>query len=190
MVLIRMDKKTALLIIDAISHFDFPGGEQLGRRARPVVQSILRLRRRFDQNAQPVVYVNDNWTQWQGGFDELLCACTEAGGHAGFIATSLAPHAHHYHVLKPKNSGFFNCALPALLGQLDCEALVITGFATDSCVMSTALDAHMRDYPLWVPSDCTTAITQERKTHALSLLRANTGATTLASSRVRGLFPA
>lgn len=118
MVLIRVDKKAALLIIDAISHFDFPGGEQLGRRARPVVQSILRLRRRFDQNAQPVVYVNDNLTQWQGGFDELVCACTEAGGHAGFIATSLAPHAHHYHVLKPKNSGFFNCAIPALLGKV------------------------------------------------------------------------
>ena len=41
----------------------------------------------------------------------------------------------------------------------------------DSCVLATALDAHMRDLNCLVPSDCTEAMTDARKAAALTVLR-------------------
>jgi nicotinamidase-related amidase len=44
---------------------------------------------------------------------------------------------------------------------------VLAGVATDSCILATAMDANMRDYPVWVPGDCTAAISSARKRDAL-----------------------
>ena len=127
---------------------------------------------------------------WQGGFADLVDACQRHGAPGAGLARILAPAPHHYHVLKPKHSGFMHTALEVLLAQLGVDALVVTGLATDSCVLATALDAHMRDYILWVPSDCAAAITPARHARALALLRSNTPAVTAASRRVAGTFPA
>lgn len=179
----------ALLIVDVINHFDFEGGRALGARARPLAPRIHALRARYDRAGKPVVYVNDNWTDWRGGFDDLVAACIDAGGDAAALATRLQPGDTHFHVLKPRQSGFMHSALPALLDQQGVDALTIVGVATDACVLATALDAHMRQYPLWIPSDCTAAISSVRKAHALALLRQNSHAVTLASARVGGVFP-
>ncbi len=182
-------RKPALLIIDVVNHFDFPQGTALGRNARGIARRILALRERFDRRGRPVVYINDNWTQWQGGFDDLVAGCIEAGGDSAHLARLLAPAKQHFHVLKPKHSAFVQSALPTLLEQQESDAVVITGLATDSCVLATALDAHMMGYPIWVPSDCTAAIDATRKRGALTLLRHNTQASTLSSAKVQGLFP-
>lgn len=179
----------ALLVVDVVNHFDFEGGPALAARTLPVARRIRGLRERFDARGNPVVYVNDNWTDWRGGFAELVAACLEAGDDSARIAGVLAPTEAHFHVLKPRQSGFMHSALPALLEHQRVDALAVTGIATDACVLATALDAHMRNYPLWVPSDCTAAITPSRKSQALALLRHNTAASTLSTARSPGLFP-
>ncbi|MGZ7226722.1 cysteine hydrolase family protein, partial [Streptococcus pyogenes] len=50
------------------------------------------------------------------------------------------------------------------------SALVITGVATDSCVLATAQDAHMRGYKVRVPSDAVAAQTAARSKRALALM--------------------
>ena len=40
---------------------------------------------------------------------------------------------------------------------MDATELVICGLATDICVQLTAMDAFLREYCIWVPSDCTAA---------------------------------
>ena len=178
-----------LLIIDVINHFDFPGAERLATFATDVSASIRRLRDRFDGAGAPVVYVNDNWAQWIGEFSDLVTACLQADGAPSTLAATLAPGEQHYHVLKPKHSGFMDSALTVLLQQLDADRLVITGLATDSCVLATALDAHMRDYPVWCPSDCSAAITMKRKSAALAILRSTIAARTVSTRHCADLFP-
>lgn len=182
-------RRPALLLIDLVNHFDFPGGDSLGRATRALVPAILRLRERFDAAGLPVVYANDNWMQWQGGFADLVAACRAAGGDSGYVADRLAPREGHYYVLKPKHSAFLASPLPVLLGQLRVDALVPAGVATDSCILASALDAGMRDYPLWVPRDCTAAITPERKRRALAMLRESAGVDTRGTASVSGAFP-
>jgi len=175
-------RRPALLLVDVVNHFDFPGGDALGRATRRIVPAVLRLRERFDRAGHPVVYCNDNWMQWQGGFPDLVAACREAGGDAGGVADRLAPCEGHYYVLKPKHSAFLCTALPVLLAQLRVDGLVLAGVATDSCILATALDANMREFPVWVPRDCTAAITPERKRRALATLQVAAGADTRAAT--------
>ena len=180
---------SALLIIDVMNHFEFEGGRALARAALPASRAIARLRDRYDAAGRPVIYANDNWMQWQGEFGDLIAACRARPGPSAELAARLQPGKGHFYVLKPKNSAFLASALPVLLVQLGVSALAITGIAADACVLSTALDANMRDYAVWVPNDCTAARNVRAKTRALQLMRSTIHADTRSTRAVAGLFP-
>ena len=163
--------KPALLIVDVINHFAFAGARALATAADAIGAPLRALRDRFDAAGLPVIYANDNWTDWQGGFPDLVASSLALGGASAPLAERLAPEDGHSDVLKPKQSAFMATALPVLLQQLDVDRIAITGIATDSCVLATAIDAHMRDYRLWVPGDCTAARTPALKRAALHVLR-------------------
>ncbi len=183
-------EQTALLIIDMMNLFDFEGGRGLATSALRCLPAIKRLRQRFDAECAPVIYVNDNFAHWQGGFHDLLAQCTLSGGPSARIAMALAPGAGHYYVLKPKHSAFLCTPLSVLLAQLHVRRLVLTGIALDSCVIATALDANMREFDLWVPNDAVGAISQTRKAKALALIRASLDVDTRGTRAVATLFPA
>lgn len=181
--------RCALLILDMVNLFDFDGGRSLARAARSIVPALASLRARFDAAGAPVVYVNDNFTRWQGEFRDLIDRAMAKGGVAREIATRLHPEPQHYYILKPKHSAFLATALPVLLAKLGASRLAITGIAADSCVLATAQDANMREFRIWVPGDCVAAQTLRRKQNALAVLDAGLGAEVRASACVEGLFP-
>lgn len=183
-------RNPALLVVDVFNHFDFEGGAALGRATRAIVPRMLRLRNRFDAAGLPVIHANDNWMQWRGGFADLVSSCRDAGGDSGYVAGKLAPRDGHHYVLKPKHSAFLASPLPVLLAQLRVDALVLTGVATDSCLLATAMDANMREFPLWVPGDCTAAITPERRRRALAAMRDSMQVDIRGTATVAGIFPA
>jgi nicotinamidase-related amidase len=82
----------------------------------------------------------------------------------------LRPTDDDYFVLKPKHSGFFSTTLDTLLRYLGTKTLIITGMATDICVLFTANDAYMRDFRLYVPSDCVAAEDSNANAYALSYM--------------------
>ena len=53
---------------------------------------------------------------------------------------------------------------------MQARELVICGLATDICVQLTAMDAFMREYPVWVPADCTAAESREAKAASLAYM--------------------
>jgi nicotinamidase-related amidase len=59
--------------------------------------------------------------------------------------------------LKAKHSAFYSTTLDLLLAYLGAKTLILTGVASDICVLFTANDAYMRDYDLFVPRDCVAA---------------------------------
>jgi nicotinamidase-related amidase len=48
--------------------------------------------------------------------------------------------------------------------------LILTGIATNICVLFTANDAYMRDFNLVIPRDCVASNTKEENEHALKLM--------------------
>jgi nicotinamidase-related amidase len=175
--------KFALLLIDVINDFDFPEADQLLKHARPMARILLRLKRRAQKAGVPVIYVNDNFGQWRSDFRRTVDYCAREG-RGGDIVNLLRPEENDYFVLKPKHSGFFSTTLETLLRYLDTQSLILTGIAGNFCVLFTANDAYMRDFNLFVPSDCTVSNTKKENDAALGLMKKFLKADTRLSSGI------
>lgn len=163
----------ALLIIDMINSFDFPGADAIREPARRAAGAILELRDQAVRAAIPIIYVNDNFGEWHSEKSRLVEQVK-----ARLVRPELAPDDDAYFVIKPQFSGFYATNLQVLLPKLGISRLVLTGVATDICILFTAADAHMRDYALWVPEDAVAAEVPERGAAALAIMRESMGADT------------
>ncbi|HET7556730.1 MAG TPA: isochorismatase family cysteine hydrolase [Rhodanobacteraceae bacterium] len=161
---------SALLIVDIINDFAFPGGEQLAQQMGSVLDAIDALRARYDGAQRPVIYVNDNFGRWRSDFDELIAWCSREDAVGAKAAARMKPRDSDYFVLKPAQSGFYQTALSTLLEHLEVRHLALAGLTGDQCVLTTAMDAHLRDYRLWVPADAVASITPQRNQRALDYL--------------------
>lgn len=175
---------SALILIDVINGFAFPGSGPLVRAASKAAPRIARLAERAREAGAPVIYVNDNFGRWRSDFKATVRACAAPGQPGRPIVERLRPHADDYFVLKPQHSGFYSTALERLLTHLGARTLILTGFAANLCVVFTANDAHMRGYRLVVPEDCTASNTPALTRNALGHMRTALHADTRASSRL------
>lgn len=171
----------ALLIIDMISCFDFQGAEEVKPKAKKAAQVIDRFRGAMVESGMPVVYVNDNFGEWHSEKSRLVERTREAGSP---VTDMLEPRPDDYFIIKPQFSGFYATNLPVLLPKLGVSRLILTGIATDICVLFTAADAHMRDYSLWIPQDAVAARNDERGHWALETMREGMGAETRPTSEL------
>jgi ureidoacrylate peracid hydrolase len=77
-----------------------------------------------------------------------------AGATDTDILAELAPQPDDAIVVKPRQSGFFNTNLHAVLQDLGVTTLVFTGGTTSVCLGLTLTDAYFRDYRCLLLSDC------------------------------------
>ena len=178
----RAHSAVVLLLIDLINDMEFEGGNELLRQALPAAQKIARLKQRARKAEVPVIYVNDNFGQWQSDFKKLVRHCLEDGVRGEPVARLLLPEPDDYFVLKPKSSAFFDTTLDTLLRHLGADTLVLTGVAADVCILFTAHDAHLRDYQVIVPSDCVASERQSETAMALNNMQKSVSAKVLDSS--------
>jgi len=172
------DPSNALLIIDMFSRFDFPGAQELAPAAERAARQIRRLRDHFDERGWPVIYANDNFSDWKRDFRQQVAQCKRDGGAAGRIAELLSPLPDHYFVLKPKHSAFLATPLPVLLAKLSVRRLWLSGMTADSCVLATALDANAREFEVVVALEAVAAMPSQKR-RALAVL-VNSGAARVA----------
>jgi nicotinamidase-related amidase len=175
----------ALLLIDTINDFAFPRGRQLLRTALPAAERIATLKTRLRSRGVPVIYVNDNFGRWRSDFRSQVDRCLGDGVIGAPVTRLLIPQEDDYFVLKPKHSAFFSTSLDVLLDYLGAKKLILTGFATNLCVLYTANDAYMRDFGIIVPADCVAAETAEANRLALAQMKTQLKADTRPSKRLR-----
>jgi len=169
-------EQVALLLIDVINDLDFEGADALLTQALPMARRLAALKQRASAKAIPCVYVNDNFGQWKSDFRHTVQHCARSRGRG--LVRLLRPRESDYFVLKPKHSGFHATTLDLLLEYLGTNTVVITGIAANICVLFTANDAYMRDYKVYVPSDCVASNTEEETAYSLrqmkNILKADT----------------
>jgi nicotinamidase-related amidase len=162
--------EVALLIIDMVNDFEFPGGEEIFEQTLPIVDNIVQLKERAKEAGIPTIYVNDNYGKWQSNFGKLVRhSLGEVRGRP--IAEKLKPDDEDYFILKPKHSGFHSTALDTLLDYLKVKTLILTGTSAASCVLFTANDAYIRDFFIYIPQDCIASNKEEDTQHALYIMR-------------------
>jgi nicotinamidase-related amidase len=157
----------ALILLDVINDLDFEGGEDLLKSALPAARKLAELKKRAREAKVPVIYVNDNFGKWRSDFHQQLEHVLADGSRGRPIAELLRPDKDDYFVLKPQNSGFYHTQLDLLIQYLGTKTIVLTGFATDICVLFTASDAHMRRLDVIVPRDCVAANDEAEHQRAL-----------------------
>jgi nicotinamidase-related amidase len=160
----------ALLIIDMINDLEFEDAELIFDAALAAAGRIADLKKRARAAGIPVIYSNDNFGRWRSDFREVTEHVLNDGVLGQPLAELLRPDPDDYFVLKPKHSAFFATTMETLLRYLGARQLILTGIATDICVLFSANDAYMRDFELFVPSDCVAANLAEENEHALQYI--------------------
>jgi nicotinamidase-related amidase len=167
----------ALLLIDVINDLNFPDGPALLRHALPMARRLARLKERAKRRGVAVIYVNDNFGRWRSDFKSQIGHCLSEGIPSREIVELLRPDEDDYFVLKPAHSGFYSTTLDLLLKHLQATTVILTGVATNSCVLFTASDAFLRGYRVVVPRDCVAAnsarLTKEALDHMSAVLKAD-----------------
>lgn len=162
---------TALLLVDVINPMAFPEAPQLLRYAPEAAKNIAYLKKSAREKRVPVIYANDNFGKWRSNLQVVVDQCLRNDCPGREIARMLLPDDEDYFVLKPKHSAFFSTTLDPLLRSLGVETIILTGFATDICVLFTANDAYMRDLHIIVPCDACASNEAESNDNALELVR-------------------
>src|SRR3954452_19169316 len=161
----------ALLIVDMINDLEWPGGDRMAEQIMPVARRIRDLHRRAREAAIPTLYADDKFGRWQSDLAAVLDHCLKDDVRGRPMVDLIKPDEDDYFVLKPKHSAFYSTTLDTLLAYLKASTLILTGIAGNSCVLFTASDAFMRDYHLFVPSDCTASIDPADNEYALRQMR-------------------
>jgi nicotinamidase-related amidase len=175
----------ALILIDVINYFEFPDGEKVLRQALPIAPKIAHLKQRAQAAGMSTIYVNDNFGQWRSDVSKLLdyCIRPEAPGKA--FVEQIHPDKNDYFVLKPIHSAFYQTPLEVLSRYLNASTLVLAGLTTDSCIVCTAHDAKMREFELYVPSDCSAARTMKEHRQAIEHIQKTTDGKVTPSASLR-----
>jgi nicotinamidase-related amidase len=182
--------RTALVLVDFVNDFDYPGGEALLRATRRVVPAVMRLADRAREASVPVIYANDNFERWRSDFSGQVRRLSAPEHPAASIVGPLAPGPDDYYVLKPRHSAFHATPLELLLHSLGVERLVLAGIAADSCVLISACDAHVRGFAVNVPADCVASARDKDAREALDVMARAAQADIRPSARVRWSGPA
>jgi nicotinamidase-related amidase len=161
----------ALLLVDVINDFEFPGGAQLSRYALPAAKCIGALKERCHHAGIPAIYANDNFGKWRSDFKKLVSHCLKDKVRGQRVAELLKPGPDDYFVLKAKHSAFYSTTLDLLLKYLGVKTLILTGFTGDICILFTANDAYIRDYRLVIPADCVVSQDKGENQRALKYMQ-------------------
>lgn len=164
-----MSSDTALLIVDMINTFDFPRGRPLRQAALAVAPRIARLKRRVDEAGGRCIYVNDNFAGWNVDFHALVSLALDSPGRE--VVEPLAPSSCDWHLLKGRHSAFHQTPLQTVLQEHGIGRVLVCGLSTESCVLATALDAHIHHFEVAVVSDCVASSSAARRSSALAVLR-------------------
>lgn len=161
--------KTAVVFVDLINTFDFPGSERLLENTKEILPNIIKLKQFAKNNDLPVIYVNDHYGLWQADFDKIIDYCTNDNSRE--VIDKIKPTSDDYFLIKPQHSAFFQTPLQSLLKELDKDHLILAGVAGDICILFTAKDAYMHQMDLTIPSNCMASEEKENNDYALYLMQ-------------------
>ncbi len=162
--------KSALLVIDMLNDFVLKGAPLEIPRAKaiiPVIKDHIKTARYLDWL---IVYVCDSHDKYDKEFEKWPEHAVRATSGSD-IVKELTYEVGELVVPKTRYSGFFKTKLETHLRARRAEKLHLIGVATDICILATAIDALMRDFEVVVYDRATAALTLERHSRALGLMR-------------------
>src|SRR4051794_35198368 len=175
--------KTALIVVDMVQTYDFEDAERLVENVERIIDPLTSLIARAKQEADQVIYVNDNFGDWHSERRKLVDEAL-AGEHARLVE-SIQPDDDVTFIVKARHSIFYGTPLDYMLDMEGIEEIVLAGQVTEQCILYSALDAHVRSRPTVIPRDCVAHIEPDLADAALKMMEVNMQAKVLDAADVR-----
>lgn len=162
-----------------LNPYEHPQADRLAARVEQALPGVRTLLDRAREADIPVVYINDNYGDWNSSADELAERAMQ-GAHPELVE-SILPGEGHSFVIKARHSTFYETPLEYLLDQMGAKRLIFTGQVTEQCILYSVIDAYVRHFEVTVAVDGIAAIYDQLGEAALQMMERNL-ATTIANA--------
>jgi nicotinamidase-related amidase len=173
---------TALLVVDMLNPYDHPEADELAGNVADALPGVAALLRHAGESGTPVIYVNDNYGDWNSSSGEVARRSLE-GAHPELVEPILPKEGHSF-VVKARHSAFYGTPLEYLLDEMGAGRLVFCGQVTEQCILYSALDAYVRHFDVVIATDAVAAIYAELGEAALKMMERNMSADLLRSGEI------
>src|SRR3954469_5822126 len=164
--------ETALIVVDMLNTYDHEDAETLVDAVQHALPQMVALRDRAKaRDDVKLVYVNDNYDEWEAGRETLIERALK-GKHPELVKP-IAPEGDRPFLPKGRHSIFYETALAHLLRVEEVERVILVGQVTEQCILYSALDAYLRGHELIVPPDAVAHIYEELAEAALQMMERN-----------------
>jgi nicotinamidase-related amidase len=173
---------SALVVVDMLNPYEHRDADRLTESVERVVDPIARLIARAGDDQTEVIYVNDNYGDWDASARSLSDAALE--GRRPDLVEPVVPDSGTPFIIKARHTIFYETPLEYLLRQKEIDRIVLVGQVTEQCILYSALDAYVRHIRVGVPPDAVAHIHPELADAALEMMRVNMDAEIAPSSDI------
>jgi nicotinamidase-related amidase len=164
-------ERSALLLVDMLNPYEHRDADALAESVGKVVPAIARLADRARESGALLVYVNDNYGDWNSSAGELAKRALE--GRRPELVEPILPRGEESFVIKARHSVFYATPLEYLLELEGIGRIVLSGQVTEQCILYSALDAYVRHFRVAVPKDGVAHIHPHLADAALEMMSRN-----------------
>jgi nicotinamidase-related amidase len=174
---------SALIVVDMLNAYDHEDADRLVESVERVIEPVAGLVKRASEQGVEVIYVNDNYGDWNSSQEELARAALN-GRRPDLVEPILPPDDADF-VIKARHTIFYMTPLEYLLGQKRIDHLVLAGQVTEQCILYSALDAYVRHFEVTIPPDAVAHIHEDLAEAALNMMERNMRAELVAAADCR-----
>jgi nicotinamidase-related amidase len=164
-------KKSAVIVVDMLNPYDHEDADRLVASVEGVIEPIAALVERAAEQGVEIIYVNDNYGDWNSSQEELAEAALN-GRRPDLVEPVLPPDDADF-VIKARHTIFYMTPLEYLLSQREIDHLVLAGQVTEQCILYSALDAYVRHLEVTIPTDGVAHIHEDLAQAALKMMERN-----------------
>jgi nicotinamidase-related amidase len=175
--------RSAVIVVDMLNTYDHEDADRLVESVEQVVEPIAGLVERAFGEGIEVIYVNDNYGDWNSSHEEL--AQRALAGRRPDLVEPLLPPGEADFVIKARHTIFYMTPLEYLLSQNEIGHVVLAGQVTEQCILYSALDAYVRHLRVTVPTDGVAHIHEDLAQAALKMMERNMRAELVSAAECR-----
>lgn len=154
--------KPALIIVDMLKDtFELHPKSYIAQTAMKFVPKLNLLSASFRKKKFPVIYANDSFLEDDFIFQGKMPPHSIMNTSGADVIDQLDQEPEDIILPKRRFSSFFGTDLADRLKAIDVDTVVVTGIATQICVLSTVLDAVASDFKTILLKDCSAAHSQQ-----------------------------
>ncbi|MBM4278920.1 MAG: cysteine hydrolase [Deltaproteobacteria bacterium] len=164
--------KPAIIIVDMLKDTLKEGSRfPITQEAKRIIPNLQRLLNESREKGCPIIFACDSFLKEDFIFKGKMKARSLRGTKDAEVVDDLKPEPTDMVLPKRRFSAFFKTDLDQTLRTLGVDMIVVTGIATEVCVLMTAMDGLCHDFSVILLEDCCASRNSEAHQGCLNLYR-------------------